>query len=216
MKRIFLAGLAAFSMVAIGASGNSLAASSSTTVNSQNFVLHGNGTLDQRVSAGSTVEVCTTPTVTTANGYGANYIIGAGAGNTALTFANAFTDTGSGIIQSVSVNLKKVETSGFTFIPFGGNPSNTTWTDASTATISVTDRSSVVGTSDAAMMRSPIGLSLTSPFGTHTNATATLLGQSISTGSTTLYGILIANATLTNNFTTTGDVTICVTVVQDP
>ncbi len=79
---------------------------------------------------GKTVSVTVTPTVTASNSYGTNYVVGG-----LLTFANAFTSKGSGILQSVTVTCKKVETSGFTFFPFNANPSNTTWTDAAVAAI---------------------------------------------------------------------------------
>lgn len=150
---------------------------------------------------GKTVTVCVTPTVTASNNYGTNYVVGG-----LLTFANAFTATGSGIIQSVNVNIKKVETNGFTFYPFASNPSNTTWTDAAVAAINANDVFAV---------RPAIQLSASSQLGTQTTLSAVGLGQAASTGATTLYGVLIANAALTNQFSSTSDVQVCVTVLQD-
>jgi uncharacterized membrane protein YbhN (UPF0104 family) len=49
-------------------------------------------------------EVCVTPTVTTANAYGINYVVGG-----LLTFSFPFPPSGSGVVQSVYVNIKDVE-----------------------------------------------------------------------------------------------------------
>jgi len=150
---------------------------------------------------GKTVSVTVTPTVTASNAYGTNYVVGG-----LLTFANAFTSKGSGVIQSVTVTCKKVETSGFTFFPFNANPSNTTWTDAAVANINAADVSA---------MRNPIALSANSQLGTCTVLSAVGLGQATAPGSTSLYGVLIANGALTNQFGSTSDITVTVTVLQD-
>lgn len=150
---------------------------------------------------GKTVSVCVTPTVTASNSYGTNYVVGG-----LLTFANAYTSTGSGVLQSVVVTIKKVETSGFTFFPFNSNPSNTTWTDAAVANINA---------ADVAAQREPVSLSASSQLGTATVAWQTGLGQAMAPGTTSLYGVLIANAALTNQFGSTSDVQVCVKVLQD-
>ena len=150
---------------------------------------------------GKTVSICVTPTVTTSNAYGTNYVVGG-----LLTFANAFTSTGSGMLQGVTVNMKKVESIGFTFIPFSGNPSNSTWTDANAAAINAADVFAV---------RPPVPLSLNSQLGTHTTASAAGLGQPLAPGATTLYGVLIVSAALTNQFSAASDVQVCVQVLQD-
>lgn len=150
---------------------------------------------------GKTVSVCVTPTVTASNAYGTNYVVGG-----KLTFANAFTATGSGILQSVAVTIKKVETSGFTFVPFNSDPTNTTWTDAAVAAINAADVDKV---------REPISLSAYSGLGTHTVAYATGIGQAMAPGTTSMYGVLIATAALTNQFGAASDVQICIKVLQD-
>lgn len=154
------------------------------------------------VKVGNTVSVTVTPTVTAANAYGINYVIGG-----LLTFANAFTSTGSGILQDVVVTIKKVEAIGFTFVPFNSNPSNTTWTDAAVAAINA---------ADVATVREPVSLSNYSGLGTQTVASAVGLGQAMAPGSTTLYGVLIGSAALTNQFGSTSDVTVTVKILQDP
>lgn len=150
---------------------------------------------------GKTASVCVTPTVTTANAYGVNYVVGG-----KLTFANAFTATGSGILQSVTVTINKVETNGFTFTPFNADPSASTWTDAAVAAINATD---------VPRQRGAVSLTASSVLGTATVASAVGLGQATAPGTTSLYGVLTSNAALTNNFTTTGDVQVCVTIMQD-
>jgi hypothetical protein len=150
---------------------------------------------------GKTVSVCTTPTVTASNAYGTNYVVGG-----LLTFANAFTSTGTGILQGVVVTIKKVETSGFTFFPFNANPSNTTWTDAAVAAINA---------ADVPAMRTPVTLGANSQLGTATVAGVAGIGEAVAPGATSLYGILLANAALTNQFGSTSDVQVCVKILQD-
>lgn len=150
---------------------------------------------------GKTVSITVTPTVTASNAYGVNYVVGG-----LLTFANAFTSKGSGILQSVTVTIAKVETNGFTFFPFNANPSNTTWTDAAVAAINA---------ADVAKVRGPVYLSTNSQLGTHTVLSAVGLGQAMAPGATSLYGVLIASAALTNQFASTSDVTVTVTILQD-
>lgn len=150
---------------------------------------------------GKTVSVCVTPTVTTSNSYGTNYVVGG-----KLTFANAFTSTGSGILQGVIVTMGKVETNGFTFVPFNSDPSASTWTDAAVANINATD---------IPKQRNPVGLSANSQLGTTTVAGAVGIGEALAPGTTTLYGLLIANAALTNQFTSTTSVQVCIKILQD-
>lgn len=152
---------------------------------------------------GKTVSVTVIPPVTASNSYGTNYVVGG-----LLTFANAFTSTGSGIIQSVDVNIKKQETSGFTLFFFSQMPTNTVFTDAAVAAINA---------ADIPYVRSPVLLTANSQLTSSgfTNLSANGLGIAMSSGTTSLYGLLIANATLTNQFGTTSDVAVNVRVLQD-
>jgi hypothetical protein len=164
---------------------------------------------------GKTVSVCTGQngvpaiTVTASNSYGTNYVVGNNNGaGTALMFPNAFTSTGSGILQAVVVTMKDQETSGFTFIPFTANPSSTTWTDSAVAAINAADVTKV---------RTPISLA------SNIQLAATLfsvqyaygLGLPMAPGATTLYGVLLANTALTNQFAGTGDVQVCIKLLDD-
>lgn len=150
---------------------------------------------------GKTTTVCTTPTVTATNSYGTNYVVGG-----KLTFSNIFTSTGTGILQGVVVTIAKVETSGFTFFPFASDPSASTWTDAAVANINATD---------IPKQRAPISLTANSQLGTTTIVSASGIGQPWNAGGTSGYGILLANAALTNQFASTSDVQVCVQVLSD-
>lgn len=152
---------------------------------------------------GKTVSVTVIPPVTASNSYGTNYVVGG-----LLTFANAFTSTGSGIIQSVDVNIKKQETSGFTLFFFSQMPSNSVFTDAAVAAIAA---------SDIPYVRSPVALTgnIQLAASGFTNYSATGLAIAMAPGTTGLYGVLLANATLTTQFGTTSDVSVSVRVLQD-
>lgn len=151
---------------------------------------------------GTTVEVCQTPTVTTSNAYGTNYVVGG-----LLTFPLAFQQNVGGVIHSVNVTIKKVETSGFTLFPLKGATTATTWTDAAVAAINA---------ADVPLVRAPITLTGNSQLGTHTIASGIALGLAFTPNTPALSAVLIANAALTNQFTTAADVQVCVNILQDP
>ena len=151
---------------------------------------------------GITKQITVNPTVTASNSYGVNYVVGG-----LLTFSNSFTTTGSGIIQSIKVNMKKIETSGFMLVLFDSNPSNSTWTDAAVANINA---------ADVAKVKAVVSLTSTNILGTHTCLYADGLGIAVNAGGTTLYGVLISLSALTNQFSTTGYVTnVTIDILQD-
>lgn len=158
----------------------------------------------QQVDANFTNEVCVTPTVTASNAYGTNYVVGG-----KLTFANAFTQQRTGVLESVSVTIKDNETGGFTFYPFLSNPSNTTWTDAAVAAINAAD-----------VPKSRLAVALTANSQLASSGVTTLYATGIAfaaqPASTTLYGVLLSNAALSTNFAAASDVQVCVQVMNDP
>ena len=173
-----------------------------------------NGDTLTDVSAGAVKEVCLTPTVTPTNAYGANFDVGG-----VLTFPNAFPPSGGGAIQAVYVDTAVVQSQGYTLTPMIGLPSSaSTFTDATLAAIS--------GLYDKGLPRGSIVLSGASVLGTHTAFSATQLGQTINVGAapastppakgTPFIAVLTSNGALTNPFATSGDLTICVDVVQFP
>jgi hypothetical protein len=150
---------------------------------------------------GKTVRVCVAPTVTSAT-YAANVVMGG-----LLSFANLFTSTGSGIIQSISIDFTTVQSVGFKLYPFTSNPSNTTWTEHSAASINSAD-----------IFKVDPFISLTNydgGLGTMTNYSLTGLGQSYSSGGTTGYFVLVPTATTATLGGTANVVQVCVTVIQD-
>jgi hypothetical protein len=157
------------------------------------------------VTANVVNEVCVTPTVTAANAYGTNFVVGG-----LLTFANAFNQNGWGVLRGVAVTVKKVETSGFAFTPFVANPSNTTWTDAAVAAINAADVASV--------RQGPV-LAASSVLGTHTilsSAAGYAQAMFVGPGKTTLWGVLTSTILLTNNFGSASDVQVCAQLTLDP
>jgi hypothetical protein len=187
-------------------------------------------------TGGLTTTISVTPTITASNAYGTNYVIGG-----LLTFNNAFTVTGSGIIESVCVMMKDAETSGFTFIPFSSNPSNTTWTDAAVAAINAADvfkvlppviltaNSQLASTVYTCYYAYGLGLAVNTtavqgvptttgtPNGGSNQGVPNPGGTETFTNTTNLplYGVLLANAALTNNFAGTSDIQVSVTILQD-
>ena len=145
-----------------------------------------------------TVTVTVTPTLT-GTAYGTNYVLGG-----IQTFAGAFTSTNSGTIQSIAVNIKKVEAVTFTFTPFSAQPANAMADNAAAA----------INSADVNLVRPPIVLASSSILGTHTMATAAGIGESINSSGTSLYGVLTCSAAMTNNLAA-GDITISVTILQD-
>ena len=173
-----------------------------------------NGDTLTDVSAGAVKEVCLTLTVTPSNAYGANFDVGG-----VLTFPNAFPPSGGGAIQAVYVDTAVVQSQGYTLTPMIGLPSSaSTFTDATLAAIS--------GLYDKGLPRGAISLSGSSVLGTHTAFSATQLGQTINVGAAPtstppakgmpLIAVLTSNGALTNQFATSGDLTICVDVLQFP
>lgn len=166
-------------------------------------VLLAEGNHDIGNVGGKTVSITVTPPVTASNAYGTNYVVGG-----LLTFANAFTSTGSGLIQSVDVNVKKLETSGFTLVFFSQMPGMTAWTDAAVAAINAVDipyvrcPTSLVGNNQLAAS----GFS---------NYSASNIAIAMAPGTTTLYAVLLANAALTNQFGSASDVSVTIRVLQD-
>lgn len=154
-----------------------------------------------RVVAGKTQSVSITAAMTTTTAYTLNQVVGG-----LLTFPNTFGTSGSGVLQTVDVNMKSVQTGTWLFTPFHGNPSNSTWTDHSIAAIA---------TSDVFSARDPIGISGGSnALGTATVYSAPGLGIAMAPGSTTLYGILQSSGT-SAAFNTTSDIQVTVKVLQD-
>ena len=150
---------------------------------------------------GKTVAVTVVPTLV-GTVYGTNYCVGG-----ILTFANAMTNTGSGILQSVSVNSKKINSNQLYFVPFVANPTGSTFADNGAAAIAVADFDKA---------RAPVTLNNSNILGTHTNSAAYGLGLPIVLGAgvTTLYGLLVAGAAFSSALAA-GDLSVTIKILQD-
>ena len=149
---------------------------------------------------GLTSEVCVAPTVT-ANTYSANNTLGG-----LLTFSNITGLSASGVVQSVRIQFKDTRTEEFDLYLFSANPSNTTWTDRSSPTLTG---------ADLLVPYSPIRL--TSPatgLGAGTVYGLDGLGRSVKFSNSTLYGVVIT-PNGTTSLGSSSDVQICVTVMRD-
>ena len=120
-------------------------------------------------------------------------------------FAGAFGSAGSGSVRFVRADGKQAELAGLTLYLFNANPALSTFTDNVAAAIAA---------GDVAKVLMAISLDPDSQLGTHTIYSATV-DATLSIGATDLYGVLIIDGLLTDEFTTTGDVMVELTVTQD-
>lgn len=153
---------------------------------------------------GLTKTVCVTPTVTNGT-YGANVVVGG-----LLTFANLFTSTGHGVIQTAALNFTTAQTVGFKLYPFRGSPTNaSTWTDHSAAAIS--------GATDIFLTDQPIQLANPDSglSATMTDYGAIGLGQAYNPANTSGFFVLVPTATTASLGGTANVAQVCVTVLQD-
>lgn len=159
-----------------------------------------------KVLAGVTRERCVVPTITASTYTNVQPVGGL------LTFPALFGDLGSGVLQSVTVTSKSVQTAGLNFYPITSNPVASGFLDHTNAAINAAD---VIRVRPVISMGTPL-----SGLGTHTVWGAQGIGQAISVGANTtgsplnpLYGILLPSAT-TGSFAV-GDVQICVQILGD-
>lgn len=183
-------------------SADGAAAANGLVSNSQNLVYNG-ATWDRwsgRVG-GYTAQVSVTPTVTSASAYAAGNEVGG-----LLTFANAFRSVSlSGVVQSLHLQSKSVQTAGFKLYLFRSNPTATTWADKTTPAINATDIPNLIGVYTLANPDSGLG--------TVTIYNTDGIGKSVQAATTTLYGVLVTTGTPT--FTSTTDLNVVETSGQD-
>lgn len=149
---------------------------------------------------GSTAKIAVTPTVTASSAYTTGNLVGG-----LMTFSSALLTAGSGVLESISIRCKSVQTATFTFFLFDSNPTNSTWTNKSAPAINASDIPFLVGAYQLA--------SYSSGLGTHTIYTLNGISQAISAGATTLYGVLTVTGTPT--FASTSDITVVLGILQD-
>jgi hypothetical protein len=149
---------------------------------------------------GKTAKIATALTVTASSAYTTGNVVGG-----KITFSSALLTAGSGVLESISLRSKSVQTATFTLFLFDSNPTNTTWTDKTAPSINVNDIPFLVGAFQLS--------SFSSGLGTHTIYMLNGISQTLAAGATTLYGILIVTGTPT--FTATTDLTLALGILQD-
>lgn len=144
-----------------------------------------------------------TPTITSGT-YGTNFIMGG-----LLSFTNAFGASGTGIIQSVSLNFKSIQTTSLLLFLFSSNPSSTTWTDNAAAAINAAD----VFKAHSYVVLSNAQSRLAATADTQYSATG--LGIALNTGSTTVWGVLLTSVVLSATTGSTSGMQIALTTLSD-
>ena len=122
-----------------------------------------------------------------------------------LTFTNAFGALNTGILNSLSITSKTVQTTGLKAYVFNANPSSTTWTDHAAPAINAADVSKLVGVFNLGNPDSGLG--------THTVWTLDGIAKSMTAGGTSLYVVLVVTGTPT--FTSTTDIVVTASVLKD-
>ena len=151
------------------------------------------------VTVGGTSKVTVSPVIT-AGAYTTGNLVGP-----LMTFANALGVLQSGVLQSIRVASKTVQSAALTLHVFDTNPTNTTWTDKTAPGINVADIPYLVGSY-------PLG-GASSPLGTHTIWNLDGIGKGINAASTSLYGILTVTGTPT--FGSTSDISVSINCLKD-
>jgi hypothetical protein len=148
---------------------------------------------------GKTAKVSVSPTVT-ASAYATGNVVGG-----KITFSNALLTAGSGVLESIWLKIKTVQTATFQLSLFDSNPTNSTWTDKAAPAINVADLPFLIGTY---ALSTPLSV-----LGTETIYTLDAIGHAINAGATTLYGILTVTGTPT--FGSTSDISVALGILQD-
>jgi hypothetical protein len=148
---------------------------------------------------GKTSTTLVTPTIVT-TAYAVGNVVGG-----LFTFTNALQTAQSGMLQSVRLSIKSVQTVGFKLYIFGTNPSNTTWTDHAAPAINAADVNFLIDVIPFS--------SADSGLGTHTTYAFDGIGKAFNAASTSLYGILVTTGAPT--FASVSDITIAINILQD-
>ncbi len=161
-----------------------------------------------KVAADGTILVSSLEVVASANpvgsvspAYSAGDVVGG-----VLSFASALPafSGGVGLLQSIKITCKSVQTAGFKLYLFSANPSNTTWTDNAAPNMNVADLPNLLGV-----------YSLTgndSGLGTMTIYNLDGIGKVVNVNSsTTLYGVLVTTGTPT--LTSTTDISVALGIL---
>lgn len=174
------------------------------SANAENLITVGQqtkaGGLPVTLSSDVTASVTVTPTVTASSAYTAGNEVGG-----LLAFANAVGTALGGIVQSITVTSKSVQTTAFKLYLFSANPTNSTWTDKAAPAINAADLPSLLGVYTIGAADSGLG--------TMTVWNLDGVSKSFRSSTTSLYGVLVAIGTPT--FASTSDVSVTVSALKD-
>ena len=173
----------------------------STAGNLNATIVQSNSALLNVSSYTSSAQIQVNPTIST-SAYTANNVVGG-----KLTFAGILrAPTQSGVLQSISIVSKSVQTTGYKVYLFNNNPSNTSWVDHSAPAINAADLPYLIGVYTLGNADSGLG--------TMTVNVLDNVGQSLySSGGTSLYAIVTCTGTPT--YTSTTDLYITLSVLRD-
>ena len=157
-------------------------------------------------TGGLTREACVVPTVTSGSAYAAgNSLGGLLQLNPAFRAQAQGAPDSGGVIQSVRIAFKDVQTAAFKAYEFTAQPSNSTWTDKATPAIAA---------GDVLLVRPPITISNNdSGLGTMTVYGADALARAHVGAGTIDYWVVVTTGTPTLGSTT--DMQFCVTYLLD-
>src|SRR5271165_3521774 len=149
--------------------------------------------------------ISVTPTVTASSTYSAGNTVGG-----LMTFLGAVVpSSNTGILESVTITSKTVQTGEIDLYLFNQNPSASTWTDKSAPAINAADVSKVIGVYKLS--------STASGLGTHTIYNLNGIAQSfgILLPNQALYGVLVTPAQPSAQFGTTSDLVVTLGILND-
>lgn len=147
-----------------------------------------------------TSKVAVTPTITSGSAYTSGNLVGP-----LLTFANVFDSSNSGIIQSIRVKCKSVQTASLKMYFLTATASGGTLTDKTAPSIAAADITNLLG---------PFALGAAdSGLGTETTWVLDGVGAAVVSASTSLFGLLVVTGTPT--FASTSDIIVEITTLKD-
>jgi hypothetical protein len=152
---------------------------------------------------GRTGQPTATPIVTASSPYNAGNLVGG-----LMTFTNCFASgLTSGVLQSIVIRAKSVQTATFKLYIFSQQPTNTTWTNKTVPNINVLDLPFLI---DVFLFAAP-----DSGLGTMTIYTQDGLGKSIANTANgqDLWGLLVTTGTPT--FASFSDISVTLGILQD-
>jgi hypothetical protein len=146
-----------------------------------------------------TAQVTVPLTVTASSAYVANNSVGG-----LIRFRNITGPQQSGIVQNVTVLCQSVQTTGYKLYLFNDAPGNTTVADKATPSLNAADLPKLLNVITLVSADSTIGKTINVTNG---------IGVGFIATTQTLYGVLVTTGTPT--YTSTTDVSVTLTVLQD-